>query len=231
MKILALDTSTEFLSLALWLDGELVSRDVLVGQAHSQQILPLLRDLLEEASISLHALDGIAFGAGPGSFTGLRIGCGIAQGLAFGANLPVIGIGTLVALAETVNTLDSNHDRIIACLDARMGEVYLGAYQKRENLWHETLPVALYKPDNVPVLAGERWVGAGSGWTAYQPTLMSCYKDQIGAIQPDISPVARSIVKLALPMFESGHGVAAAEATPIYIRNKVALKMSERGSL
>ena len=100
MQILAIDTSTEFLSLALWLDGRVLSRDIHAGQTHSQQILPTLRELLDEANIDLKALDGVAFGAGPGSFTGLRIACGVAQGLAFGADLPVVAVSTLQALAQ-----------------------------------------------------------------------------------------------------------------------------------
>ena len=97
MQILAIDTSTEYLSLALWLDGRVFSRDINAGQTHSQQILPTLRELLDEAQVELNALDGIAFGAGPGSFTGLRIACGVAQGLAFGTGLPVIAVSTLQA--------------------------------------------------------------------------------------------------------------------------------------
>ena len=126
MQILAIDTSTEYLSLALWLDGRVFSRDINAGQTHSQQILPTLRELLDEAQVELNALDGIAFGAGPGSFTGLRIACGVAQGLAFGTGLPVIAVSTLQALAQ-----QSGAEKVIACLDARMGEIYHAAYEKK----------------------------------------------------------------------------------------------------
>ena len=122
MRLLALDTSTEFLSLALCVDGKSYTRDIHAGQSHSQQILPVLRELLDEAGVTLHDLDGIVFGEGPGSFTGLRIGCGVAQGLAFGAGLPVVGISTLMALAEGAFQ-QAGADKIIACLDARMGEI------------------------------------------------------------------------------------------------------------
>ena len=111
MKLLALDTSTENCSLALWLDGEVVSRQELAGQRHSDLVLPMLAELLESAGLELRELDGIAFGEGPGSFTGLRIGCGVAQGLAFGADLPVLGISTLLALAAA-----TQGERVIACL-------------------------------------------------------------------------------------------------------------------
>ena len=135
MQILAIDTSTEFLSLALWLDGRLLSRDIHAGQTHSQQILPALRELLDEAQVELESLDGIAFGAGPGSFTGIRIACGVAQGLAFGANLPVVAVCTLLVLAQ-----QSGATRVIACLDARMGEIYHAVYEKSGDVWLEVNP-------------------------------------------------------------------------------------------
>ena len=128
MRILALDTSTEYLSLALSLDGKIYVRDLHAGQTHSQRILPLLREMLTEAGIDMRDLEGIAFGAGPGSFTGLRIACGVAQGLAFGANLPVVGVSTLLAIAQSTQA-----ERVIACIDARMGEVYHAAYIHTSN--------------------------------------------------------------------------------------------------
>ncbi len=142
MKILALDTSTEYLSLALSVDDKVFVRELLAGQSHSQRILPLLRELLDEAGVELTDLDGIAFGAGPGSFTGLRIGCGVAQGLAFGANLPVVGVSTLLALAQA-----SGADHVIACLDARMGEVYHAVYVRESDGWQTLNEPGLYKPE------------------------------------------------------------------------------------
>jgi len=227
MKILALDTSTEYLSLALSLNGKILTRDIHAGQSHSQQILPLLRELLDEAGITLTQLDGIAFGAGPGSFTGLRIGCGVAQGLAFGANLPVIGVSTLMALAQNTEA-----DRVIACLDARMGEVYHAAYIRNAQGWDEVSAPGLYKPDTVPAVEGEGWVGVGTGWVVYREQLQARYGDQLGQIMIEAfiydHPNASSIIEIAEPMFAAGLGRPAAEAAPVYIRNKVALKMSER---
>jgi tRNA threonylcarbamoyladenosine biosynthesis protein TsaB len=223
MKILALDTSTEYLSLALWLDGKIFTRDMLAGQAHSQRILPLLGELLGEAGIASGDLEGIAFGAGPGSFTGLRIGCGVAQGLAFGANLPVVGVSTLLALAA-----NSDADRAIACLDARMGEVYHAAYARNGADWDEISPPGLYKPAAVPPVAGQGWVGVGSGWAVYGEALKTCYGQQIVQTMPEEYPKAIAIAELARPLFEAGLGLPAAQAAPIYIRNKVAFKISER---
>ena len=231
MQILAIDTSTEFLSLALWLDGRVLSRDIHAGQTHSQQILPTLRELLDEAQIELKALDGIAFGAGPGSFTGLRIACGVAQGLAFGADLPVVAVSTLQALAQ-----QSGADKVIACLDARMGEIYHAAYQKKDSAkknseWLEISTPALFKPETAPKITGGDWLGVGTGWLVYGDVLQTVYGEQLCEMpKPDHSshPSAIAIAELALPTFEAGLARPAHEAAPFYIRNKVALKMSER---
>jgi len=224
MRILALDTSTEYLSLALSLDGQLFVRELLAGQSHSQRILPLLRELLDEAGVALSGLDGIAFGAGPGSFTGLRIGCGVAQGLAFGANLPVVGISTLMALAEQ----GEGASKVVACLDARMGEVYHGLYERTVTGWHEVMPAGLYKPEDVPAIPGVGWVGVGSGWASFADALHGAYAQQVDQVFPALFPHAVAIARLAIPAFEAGQGRPAAEAAPVYVRNKVALKISER---
>lgn len=225
MKLLALDTSTEYLSLALLLDGKVISRGLLAGQTHSQRILPLLRELLDEAGVELNDLDGIAFGAGPGSFTGLRIGCGVAQGLAFGADLPVLGVSTLLALAEDV----PGADKVVACLDARMSEVYHAAYEKTATgCWEEVVAPGLYAPTDVPMIPGTGWTAAGSGWRAYGAALDQIYAEQVNNRLPDVFPQAAAIARLALPSFMVGRGRPASEAAPIYIRNKVAMTMRER---
>ena len=226
MQILAIDTSTEYLSLALWLDGLVLVRDVHAGQSHSQQILPTLRELLDEAKLDLDALDGIAFGAGPGSFTGLRIACGVTQGLAFGAGLPVVEVSTLQALAQ-----QSGANKVIACLDARMGEIYYAAYEKKDDAWLEVIAPALFKPEQAPMLQGNDWMGVGTGWLAYPEVLNQVYRDNLLELpKPEHSshPTATAIAEIALPVFKSGQAKAAHEVAPIYIRNKVALKMSER---
>jgi tRNA threonylcarbamoyladenosine biosynthesis protein TsaB len=225
MQILALDTSTEFLSLALSLNGRVFSRDIHAGQSHSTQILPVLRELLDEAKIYLKELDGIAFGAGPGSFTGLRIACGVAQGLAFGSKLPVVEVSTLEALAQ-----QSGEQKVITCLDARMGELYYAAYIKHGEVWNEVHAPALYKPDQVPALTGNDWVGIGTGWTAYSEAMQKAYAAQLktNPLTENVHPTAVAIAELALPLFAAGKAKPAHEVAPIYIRNKVALKTSER---
>lgn len=223
MNILALDTSTNFLSLALQYQGQIFVRHFDAGHTHSQKILPLVREMLAEANANMRNLQGIAFGAGPGSFTGLRIGCGVAQGLAFGARLPVVAIGTLLTLAEA-----SGHSRVIACLDARMGEVYHAAYVRRAGAWQEYREPGLYKPEQVPAVESEDWVGVGNGWDAYAAALADCYQGQIKLTLPALFPEAHAMLVLAEQQLAVGAGLPAAEATPLYIRNRVALKTRER---
>lgn len=223
MKLLAFDTSTEYLSLAVQNGGEVFTFDTLAGQSHSQIILPQIQALLEKAGLQLQDLQGIAFGAGPGSFTGVRIAAGVAQGLGFGQNIPVVGVCTLMALAET-----SGKDKVIACLDARMGEVYHAAYQKINGDWQALLEPGLYKPDAVPSVAGKGWVGTGSGWQTYPDQLSQQYQNQLAESQPELLPNAGAILRIALPVFTSGQAKPAHDAMPIYIRNRVALKTAER---
>jgi tRNA threonylcarbamoyladenosine biosynthesis protein TsaB len=223
MRILALDTSTEYLSLALLLDSGTLSRDLRAGQQHSELVLPMAQELLAEAGVALGDLDCIAFGRGPGSFTGLRIGCGVAQGLAFGADLPVAPVCTLLALAQ-----GSGHASVVTCLDARMGEVYHAAYRREADGWHTVHPPALYGPLEVPAIRGEGWAGVGSGFSAYLEPLSARYPGQLRQIDGTRFPHAQDIAVLAAGMVTTGQLVAPDEAAPLYIRDKVALKTSER---
>lgn len=223
MNILAFDTSTEYLSLALLKDKETFRYDCNAGQTHSQIILPQIQALLDSTNLQLSDLQGIAFGAGPGSFTGVRIAAGVAQGIGFGANLPVVSVCTLLALAEA-----SGANKVLACLDARMGEIYHAAYEKMNDAWQCIIEPGLYKPAAVPTIKGADWVGAGSGWQTYAEQLSAAYTKQLRATQPQLLPTASAILKLALPIFAKGETKSASEAIPIYIRNRVALKTAER---
>lgn len=236
MNLLAFDTSTEYLSIAIAIDrdGQLFSYDALAGQSHSQLILPQIQTLLDEAGLQLKDIDGIAFGAGPGSFTGVRIAAGVAQGLGFGGNLPVVPVGTLLALAEAAYE-KTQVNQIITCLDARMGEVYHAVYKRVNATWQPTFEPGLYKPENLPPMPNEQspvqnWVGAGSGWKTYAEVLSQVYGDQLNTdgIQPELLPTATAILKLAKPLFLNGQAGTAEQAMPIYIRNRVALKTAER---
>jgi tRNA threonylcarbamoyladenosine biosynthesis protein TsaB len=223
MKLLALDASTEFLSLALMVDENISSYYEHAGQTASQLILPQIQILLETAKIKLTDLDGIAFGAGPGAFTGVRIACGVAQGLGFGATLPVEAVSTLKALAQT-----SGASKAIVCTDARMGEVYHAAFERQDNAWIEVVPAGVYKPEAVPEIEGSAWIGVGSGWKAYDEVLSHRYQENIVEKMPNLTPMAEAILQLTRSIFESGVAKKASEARPIYIRNRVALTASER---
>lgn len=223
MPYLALDTSTEQLSLAISTEQGIVGRRWHVGQKHAELTLPRLGDLLAECAISMAQIEGIAFGNGPGSFTGLRIGCGIVQGLAFAGNIPVLGISTLEALAQSCQA-----DRVIACLDARMNQVYAAAFERRGAHWQVITPATVCDPQHVPLPSDGDWLGVGSGFAVYGDALKQRFGDKISAVEADHIPLAAHILALALPRFNAGQGCPAQAAELVYLRDKVALKTSER---
>jgi len=223
VNILALDTSTEYCSVALWQDGAVIERCELAGQRHSEMLIAMLDGLLEDAGVKIKQVDGIAFGKGPGSFTGVRIACGVTQGLALGANLPVVGVCTLEALAEA-----AGKSRVVAALDARMGEVYHAAYQRHDDGWAVVSGPCLCKPDAAPSLSGENWFGKGSGFAAHGAALRARYGTQLQGADGAAIPQAAAIARLGAAQFIKGHGADAAQALPLYLRDKVALKTFER---
>ncbi len=223
MQLLAIDTSTEFCSAALWLDGTLRTRRVCAGQLHSSLLLPMVDELLQEAGLSLRQLDGIAYGVGPGSFTGLRIACAVTQGLAFGADLPVVGVSTLASLAQQTDA-----DRVLTVLDARMAEVYWAAYERAASGWTCVLEPMLSTPESVFVPDDRDWVGAGNGFAALEAVLLPRLQPQLTRIYPDVMPDAAAIAVLAAPIFARGEGIDAALAAPLYLRDKVAMTTNER---
>ncbi len=234
MHILALETSTEYCSVALWHDDEVRENFQLVGQKHSELLMEMLDAVLRDAGMKLGELDGIAFGAGPGSFTGVRIACGATQGLAFGANLPVAGICTLQALAET-----SDKPRVIAALDARMGEIYHAVYEKINDEWTTVSEPCLCKAQDAPRVLGADWYGVGSGFalnSAAPPDgrgelLALRYVGQLSGVDSEAVPHAAAIAALGAAQFAKNLGVDAALAQPFYLRDKVALKTHEREAL
>jgi tRNA threonylcarbamoyladenosine biosynthesis protein TsaB len=223
MKILAVETSTEYCSVALWQDGALSERCELVGQKHSEMLLAMVDALLKDAGSGIRQVEGIAFGKGPGSFTGVRIACGVAQGLAFGAGVNVVGVCTLQALAEA-----SGKDKVIAAIDARMGELYLAAYEKRNGAWMTLVEPSLCKAEDAPAVAGDGWFGAGSGFGVGEGALQARYGEQLSGVDAQAVPRAGAVARLAAGEFASGNAVDAALALPLYLRDKVALKTSER---
>jgi tRNA threonylcarbamoyladenosine biosynthesis protein TsaB len=223
MRILSIETSTEYCSVALWQDGALSQRCELVGQKHSEVLMAMVDAVLKDAGVKIKQVDGIAFGKGPGSFTGVRIACGVAQGLALGTGVKVVGVCTLQALAEA-----SGKEKVIAALDARMSELYLAAYEKRNGAWVTVIEPCLCKPDEAPQLPGEGWFGAGSGFAVNEAALAARYGKQLAGTDTQAMPQAAAVVQLAALEFAKGNAVDAAQALPLYLRDKVALKTSER---
>jgi tRNA threonylcarbamoyladenosine biosynthesis protein TsaB len=216
MRFVAFETSTEWCSAALWLDGEVAGIEARVGHGHSDRLLPMLDQLVAAAGIAPGSLDAVAFGAGPGSFTGLRIACGVAQGIAYARGIPAIGISTLEALAE-----ESGAPRVVACLDARMHEVYYCALEKTGGRWREMIPAQCVAPAAVRLPPGAGWTGCGNGFSVYGPLGM-------GKVIADIHPSAIAVARLAAPRLAAGEGVDAALAAPAYVRDKVAFTTEER---
>jgi len=219
VNILALETSTHHLSVALLMGDACLTRSEFLANGGSDRLLPWVQSLLAEGGISLKQLDGIAFGAGPGAFTGLRLACGVTQGLAFGANLPVVGICTLEAVA-----FNAGAERVFACLDARMNEVYVAAYvREAEAEYRCVVSAAVMPPESVLVPAGE-WHAAGDGFGTYAATLQERFPDADSTVLPTAAAVGR----LAVPRFGRGEGQPAMAAAPLYVRDKVALTTAER---
>lgn len=218
MLFLALESSTDAGSVALWRDGHVTERHCAPGQPSSATILPLVAEMLAEAGLGFADLEAIAFGAGPGSFTGLRVACGVAQGLAFAHGLPVLPVGTLEAMAADVPA-----SRVVVCLDARMSEVYYGFFVDGVALG----PVGVHPPAAVPLPEGGGWVAAGNALAAY-PALSERLLPCVDALQPEILPRASAVARLAAPRLARGEGIDAAEAVPVYVRDKVAFTTAER---
>ena len=227
MNLLAIDTSTDFCSVAACRGETLVSRHEPAGQRQAEVILDMVGAVLGDAGLDLKRIDGIAYGAGPGSFTGLRIAAGVTQGLAFARGVGVVGVGSLLALAEEASG-GSADARIVSCLNARMGEVYHAAYRRSGERWEEVSAPGLYKPEAVPLLSGGGWTGAGDGFAAYREGLAARLGGSVSEMRPEVQPTARAVLHLAMPRFAAGEALDAATALPVYLRDKVAQKTSER---
>jgi tRNA threonylcarbamoyladenosine biosynthesis protein TsaB len=220
--ILAIETSSDLASAALSYKGQVITREASGVHTHSQTILPMVQELLAQAKITLAQCDAIAFGAGPGSFTGVRTACGVAQGLAFGADVPLIPVVTLKAMAQACRDACGAAD-VLVLLDARMEEVYWAQYRYQDG-WQTVLEPALSAPSGITT-AGPV-VACGNGLIAYASVFdaLSFSRDA----QRDIMPHAAQIAQLAQIELAAGRAVHARDAQPIYLRNKVALTTIER---
>lgn len=213
MKLLAIDTATEACSCALYIDGEIQQRSQIAPRQHTDLILPMADELLKEANLLPNQLDGLAFGRGPGSFTGVRIASGVIQGIAFAADLSVAPISCLAALAQAAY-IETANEKVVAAIDARMEEVYWGSYiADSEGIMQLHDSERVSKPNLVKIPDHEQWYGVGSGWTKLD--------NKLQAYNANKYPQAAAIIPLAVSAFKQGNVVSAEQALPVYLRNKV----------
>ncbi len=231
MKILALDASTEACSVAVYVNGEIVERLAVTPRKHIEVLMPMIKEVMAESELTYQELSGLAFAAGPGSFAGLRIACGFAQGLGSGLNLPIVPISTLATLALPL--LEEYPDKeILPIMNARMNEVYWGLYRKGENqLVSHVLEDQVSSLDYLYELfegKGENLVGVGDGW------LLDEQSEQIiapYALSEQRHPRAGEVALLAKREIEQGLGLYADQVSPIYLRDNVALTLQEQAAL
>jgi tRNA threonylcarbamoyladenosine biosynthesis protein TsaB len=222
LNLLAFDTSTEFLSVAVQSGrGAVLGHDAPGGAQASSTLIPAILQLLDRAGLAVDALDAIVFGRGPGSFTGLRTACSVAQGLGFGSGVPVLGIDTLLAVAEEARA-SHGAERVLAVLDARMDEVYFAAYEYDGGSWRAHGSVQLGRPEDVTLPAG--WVIAGNAFSAYAARLPA------GSARHQVLPTAAALLRLAPALIAAGQAAPAARAAPLYVRDKVAQTTEERAA-
>ncbi len=222
MRLIGIETATRHLSVALWQDGEIIERSEDLANGGSERLLPWVHELLAEGQLELAQLDGIAFGAGPGSFTGLRLACGVAQGLAWGLDLPVLPVSTLEALA-----LASGKREVWTCLDARMNEVYSAAYRVEGDIPHELMAPVCLPPAVAPAPTFPEAWGVCDGFATHGELLRGRNPDLAGTLAGAF-PTAAAVLRLARIALDAGRAVCAAQAQPIYVRDKVALTTVER---
>lgn len=224
MKLLAIETSTDACSAAVWIDGAVHERFELAPGQHSQLILNMVDAVLAEAGVALADLDALAFGRGPGSFTGLRIAAGVIQGLAYGVDRPVVPVSTLAALAQAAWE-SHGQPRVLAALDARMKEIYWAAYERdTAGNWCVVAAECVVAPEQaeVPPAAPGTWFGIGPGWAAYEAVLRARAGGRLGGCDSQTLPRAAHLLPLAALEFARGAAVNPALALPVYLRDRVA---------
>jgi tRNA threonylcarbamoyladenosine biosynthesis protein TsaB len=246
MKILAVDTATEACSAALRIGEETIERFEVLGRGHAERLLPMVQEVLAEAGVALSAVDALAFGRGPGSFTGLRIGAGVVQGLAFGAGLRVVPVSDLAALASQAAAV-SGRTHVLSCLDARMAQVYWAAFDCSDLAAPRALtpeavadPSDVWLPENgdIPIFLSDEeggdgasrkggkkecplYFGAGHGFSAY-PALHTMLGARLAGFDAGMLPHAREVALIAAAEFARGGGVDPELAVPVYLRDEVA---------
>lgn len=224
MKLLAIETSTESCSVALRVGDDVLERFALAPRGHAELLLPWVQELLAESGLALGALDALAFGQGPGSFTSLRIGIGVVQGLAWGADLPVAPVSSLQAAAQGV-VVDGVEKAMVA-LDARMGEVFAGRYALETGVMRPRSPESVGPPEAQHAGASEGWHGVGNGFARY--AALQALAPSLRGVIPDAWPGAAAILTLAADWLSSHAGLPAERAQPVYLRDNVAQKPADR---
>ena len=217
LRILAIETSAEICSIGLSLFGEVTIAENKANQNHSEHVLPMIDNLLEINDLSV---------GGPGSFTGVRLACSVAQGLAFGVNIPVVPVPSLEALAQK-----TNRDKVLVCQDARMSQVYAAAFERIGDIWVPMVDPYVCDPQDVTIPAGDGWVACGSGFVSYKEVFEISKTFSIPILNREyIRSTAREVLKITCRDFLAGKAVSAEDAIPTYVRNKVALTLDEQVS-
>ncbi|KLD71966.1 tRNA (adenosine(37)-N6)-threonylcarbamoyltransferase complex dimerization subunit type 1 TsaB [Xanthomonas pisi] len=226
MNVLAFETSTEACSVALHVGGRVIERFELAPRRHAELALPWAEQLLAEAGITRRQLDAIAVGRGPGAFTGVRLAIGIAQGIALGLDRPVLAVSTLQVLALRA---PAQATHVLACIDARMGEVYAGVFVRRGDGVLELMPEVVCTPDTLIVPdTAHRFAGVGTGLAAADGLLLQRFAAQLSSVDASALPHAADLLTLAVPALQRGEGVAPERVEPAYLRDNVALTLVEQ---
>jgi tRNA threonylcarbamoyladenosine biosynthesis protein TsaB len=224
VKLLAIDTSTEACSVALWLDGELRERFEIAPRRHTELVLPWADELLAQAGLAKSQLDGIAVGRGPGAFTGVRLAVALTQGIALALDIPVVPVSTLAALAMQA----APGANVLAAIDARMGEIYFGVFHRDDNDLRSLGKEWIATADDPQLSISSQWQGLGTGFAATEGRLRSSLGDALATCDPSALPHAADVARLAALAFERGEAIAADRLEPAYLRDKVALTLVEQ---
>lgn len=229
MKLLAIETATEACSAALYLDGEIIEQYEIAPRQHAQLLLGMADALLAEAGLMPAQLDALAFGRGPGAFTGVRIATGVAQGIAYAADLPVVPVSTLATLAQG-GCREFGWQQVAAAIDARMNEVYWGVFRTgSEGVMLPVTDEQVCAASMVSALEGDGWHGIGSGWSAFPDDLKQAAGDAVSDWQGDYFPHAQDAAVLAVDAFNRGLAVSADQALPVYLRDQVVARPGAGG--
>jgi len=230
MKILAVDTATEACSAALYIDGEIQERFEIAPREHAKLLLPMIDSLMAEAELKPQQLDAIAFGCGPGSFTGVRIATGVMQGIAYGADLPVVPVSALAAISQAC-LQKTTYDTIFTAVDARMSEIYWAVYQRDAEGVAQLIGLEKVQPASEVDALQLTGYGIGSGWQAYEQVLTQHLSAQLLGFDANYLPRSAQIALLGAVGVQRQQAVSVEQAMPVYLRDKVAKTTAEREAL